>query len=642
MSNQTNQILIPAEYKFINQVPEFQDDLPDNVYIDKTVTGCGITTAVLQNNVDYILAIPFQSLGDNKILQATLNPSEYPHEIFVFHSNIQNKENLFSEYLQRNKDKTKKIMVTYDSLNKLRNLVSFKDYKLFIDEGHKLLQYAGDFKPKVVYNLMDSLYDFKSFVIATATPNKEEFLPEKIKPLEKIKLKWSSATPLNINHSRLNQNQLLENIISIALNHKESNIGNAYIFVNSVNTIVNICKNLKKSFDFTSEYIKIICADNEDNQKLISKIGKGWKIKPVIEKDNPNKFYKINFITSTAFEGQDFLDPDGKTYIVSDGKLQHTKVDISTQVPQIAGRLRISKYKDEVNMIWTASPTLGITDEEEYKKYLKAEEAESDKFMKVFEASDSLWANKAMTEGTKTNPWIIDMTEDKNYKVIKNPDAYNFLMNTFITTEIQYYVNFDCDNAITTTENRVQKSFNEIFSGQVKSNLILPQLSEINKRKLGRKGNFAKLTRQYLEYAKDIYFHEAGHIQLDISELKEYKQMVDDLSADPKLGTLMEYIDIFGIDRDLAQMSDATLSENRLRKSIENHNINQLLKTRIPNMFEVGETYSTKQIKNKLESIYISLGIENKKASTGDLNLIFETKVTTQNKQSALKIIERK
>jgi hypothetical protein len=89
-------------------------------------------------------------------------------------------------------------------------------------------------------------------------------------------------------------------------------------------------------------------------------------------------------------------------------------------------------------------------------------------------------------------------------------------------------------------------------------------------------------------------------------------------------------------------MSDATLSENRLRKSIENHNINQLLKTRIPNMFEVGETYSTKQIKNKLESIYISLGIENKKASTGDLNLIFETKVTTQNKQSALKIIERK
>ena len=294
-------ISINNQYKYINQVPEFQDDLPDNVYIDKTVTGCGITTAVLQNNIDYIIAVPFIGLAENKLIQAESNSDLFKHELFIFHSKIDNKEIELSEYLQRNKNKTKKIMVTYDSLNKLRDLVSFKDYKLFIDEGHKLLQYAGDFKPKVVYNLMDSLYDFKSFVIATATPNKEEFLPEKIKPLDKIKLEWSSATQLNINHTRLNQNQLLENIISIALNHKESEIGNAYIFVNSVNTIVNACKNLKKSFGLNQEDIKIICANNEDNQKLISKIGKGWKIKPVIEEDNPNKFYPINFITSTAF-----------------------------------------------------------------------------------------------------------------------------------------------------------------------------------------------------------------------------------------------------------------------------------------------------------------------------------------------------
>ena len=108
----------------------------------------------------------------------------------------------------------------------------------------------------------------------------------------------------------------------------------------------------------------------------------------------------------------------------------------------------------------------------------------------------------------------------------------------------------------------------------------------------------------------------------------------------------MDYIDIFGVDRDLVSMSDASLSESRLKGAIENHNINQLLKTRIPNIFEVGETYSTKEIKNKLESIYISLGIENKKVSTGDLNLIFETKFTTQNinktKVASIKIISLK
>ena len=177
---------------------------------------------------------------------------------------------------------------------------------------------------------------------------------------------------------------------------------------------------------------------------------------------------------------------------------------------------------------------------------------------------------------------------------------------------------------------------NKIFSS-LKWIKDLKKIDIIKKQEIKQKGNFAKLTRQYL-----ISLSHISNKNQNDSEYEYHKQMAADLSADPKLGTLMEYINIFGIDRDLAQMSDATLSENRLRKSIENHNINQLLKTRIPNMFEVGETYLTKQIKNKLESIYISLGIENKKVSTGDLNLIFETKVTTQNKQSALKIIERK
>ena len=30
-------------YYYINKVPEFKKDVPDNVYIDKTVCGCGFT-----------------------------------------------------------------------------------------------------------------------------------------------------------------------------------------------------------------------------------------------------------------------------------------------------------------------------------------------------------------------------------------------------------------------------------------------------------------------------------------------------------------------------------------------------------------------------------------------------------------------
>ena len=181
---------------------------------------------------------------------------------------------------------------------------------------------------------------------------------------------------------------------------------------------------------------------------------------------------------------------------------------------------------------------------------------------------------------------------------------------------------------------------NKIFSS-LKWIKDLKKIDVVKKQEIKQKGNFAKLCRQYLISLSYIN----NNNQTD-SEYEYHKQLIDDLASDPKLGTLMDYIDIFGVDRDLVSMSDASLSESRLKNAIENHNINQLLKTRIPNIFEVGETYSTKEIKNKLESIYISLGIENKKVSTGDLNLIFETKFTTQNinktKVASIKIISLK
>lgn len=78
-------IEIPSGYKYINQIPEFKEDVPDNCYIDKVVCGSGFTTAILQNDVDYIIAVPFQALGDNKVLQSKYDDS-YRHELFMYHS----------------------------------------------------------------------------------------------------------------------------------------------------------------------------------------------------------------------------------------------------------------------------------------------------------------------------------------------------------------------------------------------------------------------------------------------------------------------------------------------------------------------------------------------------------------------------
>ena len=375
---------------YILDIPQFKEDLPDNVYLDKVGTGTGFTTAVLQNNVDYVLALPFKALGDNKLTQSKLSP-EYKHELFMYHSGVENVELRLKEYLERNKDKTKKIMVTYDSLPKLKSFIDFKDYKLAIDEGHKLLEYAGNFKPKVINDLFEELYNFRAYIIATATPTREEYIPIQLKNTEKIKLVWGDTTPVTFNHKRIAQSMLSDTLLSLALSfHRKELEGNAYIFLNSVTDVVKIVKTLVNKFKLTSEDIKIICADSPTNVRKIATLGSGWKPKPVIEEDNPNKFYKINFITSTAFEGQDFLDSDGVTYIVSDGKLEHTKLDISTQVSQIVGRLRVSKYKDEVNMLWTCSPIGNYRTEEEYQVYIDESRAEADLKMGDFNRMQSI------------------------------------------------------------------------------------------------------------------------------------------------------------------------------------------------------------------------------------------------------------
>ena len=627
MSNKTNQILIPAEYKFINQVPEFKDDLPDNAYIDKTVTGCGITTAVLQNNVDYVIAVPFKSLADNKKIQSSFNSIFYPHEIFVFHSDVDYKEDELTEYLQRNKSKPKKIMVTYDSVPKLSNLISFKEYKLFIDEGHKLLEYAGNFKPVVVYKLLDLIYDFKSFVITSATPISDDFTNEKLKQIPKIKLNWIDSVKVNINQIRVNQNQLRDTIISVILKYlRKETSDNIYLFYNSVKNIAKICKDLVTKFGATSDDIKIICADTSENRKTLLTIGKNFKPSKVIEPSEPNKFYKINFITSTAFEGQDFLDPNGRTYIISDSKLEHTKLDISTQVSQIVGRLRDSKYKNEFNMIWTASPTLGYKTEQEYFDYLQKRKESSELCIEDFTKSGSEITQNAIINYVIKDPFFIDLSENDKKELILNPDAINHLMNTFIGTHLQYYVNMNNKDGFIETECIVECTLNEIFAGDTDSTLTIEELNPTDKRKLLKKSNFGKAVKEYYE-AKYYIQHKDEQILTD-SQFKHYENIILDFETNPDFDCVMEYIDLFGFDQELKDFSDGYLRESNIKKRVEHEYEKRRFIEIAKNQFKIGDRKSNKQFKNDIEKIinYYKLNL---KPSISLLNLIYNISQTT-------------
>lgn len=122
---------------------------------------------------------------------------------------------------------------------------------------------------------------------------------------------------------------------------------NLHIFVNSVEFIAKVIDLAK----LTPDQVKIVCSTSGDNgENNQRKLGKDY---PIGQPSDPVR--KINFYTSTCFEGCDIYDEQGVTFIVSDGNKSNTLLDISTLFTQICGRLRDSRYKGEIIHVYSTT-----------------------------------------------------------------------------------------------------------------------------------------------------------------------------------------------------------------------------------------------------------------------------------------------
>ena len=100
------QIIDSKGCSFLSQ---FLNDLPDNCYLNKGLTGVGCTTLALLNNKNYVVAVPFISLIVNK---TSVHKNVCPVYGDIFDLEIE-------KYLQNEAIKYKKFLVTYDSLARL-------------------------------------------------------------------------------------------------------------------------------------------------------------------------------------------------------------------------------------------------------------------------------------------------------------------------------------------------------------------------------------------------------------------------------------------------------------------------------------------------------------------------------------------
>ncbi len=383
-------------------------EIPTRCVLNKIATGCGGTSLEIENmNRDSIITVPLEQMISNKVPQYPNERTPQEFKLFGVCAGV-NQEDLI-DYLKKNK--VHKIIVTYDSLPRVIEAITelgerpIDKYFLLIDEVHYILN-NYQLRKDAIKKLLAIYPTFKNWCFMTATPNEEEFILEELKgiPIEIAPFQLETIQVQNI------QTVQVEATIKKLINrYLTSKFQNAHIFVNSVEIIAKLIKG---------------CNLTSDNCRAVwSKGNKSYKthIHGIERSEVGGKPKKINFYTSTCFEGSDIKDEDGQYIIVSDGSKAHTLNDISTSFRQIMGRIRNTKYRNSVTHIFRGTRYSEVTSYEDYKAYTQELLAESEESIKLYNSQ-----SKTKRSENDLNEAYITKIEDK-YQIDKNLIKYDLM-----------------------------------------------------------------------------------------------------------------------------------------------------------------------------------------------------------------------
>jgi len=329
-----------GEKIYLSDLDEFQDgdiSILHNTVFNKSVTGIGGTTLALNSKDSIIILMPFISVVDNK--------EGVVDDMFTVKGGVTVAS--IATYL-RNTD-TRKIVSTYDGFAKILSAyervgISIYEDFLLVDEWQVLFQQYG-LRTNVVKFLLEESVKFDKKCFMTATPIRKEYWFTELLDLEELVLDYD-VEPVVLRHYK--SRNIIDEAIAIIRNQSADK--NLHFFINSVETIKSIAKTMKLDKDD----VRVICSRQEKNQAKL----RGYEIEGT---KDPVK--KLNFYTSTCFEGCDIFDKDGKIFVLCDGGKAHTLIDVATTLPQIAGRIRDIE-DTSVNLIYSSTRYIDVSQEE--------------------------------------------------------------------------------------------------------------------------------------------------------------------------------------------------------------------------------------------------------------------------------------
>lgn len=614
------ELVIPRGIEFISEWKDYV--MPEgHCIVNKGVTGCGYTEMCIRNDLNVVLCSPRRLLLENKAEQHLNDENvlylENNKEAYL--SVKENFEKRITDHLYTCKklDKPVKFLITYDSVNyvieNLSNLGLLKNFYFVADEFQAIFT-DSYLKAEVEDKFVESLKICPNVIYLSATPMMDKYLEQvdEFKDLTYYNLNWvESGYVENIKIQRKHTRSLGSEADKIIQQYligdypiiitEDSQIiksKEAVFYVNSISEIIKILNRNK----LTPEQCNILCSNQPDNLTKLKKVNKNFCIGKVPLKGERNKMF--TFCTSTCYIGSDFWSDNASTYIFADPNLKCLALDISLDLPQIAGRQRNrnNPFKNYITIFYKTLRGENIESREEFEKikkerierteislnlYNKGNDEEKKEFIRdrLIVINSLHYSDKYLSvnkEGKPVYNKFIELADERAWEVAQKDyqDSINVtkaLLDLEITESSCKYE--DADDKL---------------------------VEEFLSNKFYKTNNFEKQMKLFCEFMDK---NKNNRYIIDILQIR---------IPDPKFRS---YYNFFGTEGCRANSYKESNLRSKLLCEIESDKLTKV----VLDKFKLNERISKKDIKESLKGIYQDLSLS-KAAKATDIEEWFEVK----------------
>lgn len=590
-------IKIPSGCKFLSEVVDKEGRkfrLPNGI-LNKELTGCGGTTLALEDESKTVICSPRTKLLENKAAQ-------YPNSFLVVQGVNSNQVKEYVESVA-----VPKILTTYDSFKKVKAAIgNFEGWKIVVDEFQCLLNDSA-YKAATELAFLKELQSCPYVTYLSATPILDKYISQidffKDKPY--FQLNWADKDKVSIR--RIKTANPIGGAIKVVRNYQqgffptiEDEDGNevkskeAVIFLNSVTDIVNI---ISKT-NLQPEEVNIIVASNEENQKLIKKLGENYTTGRIPLKGEEHK--QFTFCTSTAYMGVDFYSETASTFVISNCNKINTAVDISTELCQIAGRQRLETNPFRKFIFFIYNTTREALSEEEFNKLIQGKVEYSHYKIQQFQAVPQQHRPKALRELKA----LCTTLGNEEFYLTYNEEEDSFEFNKL--AELSDKLAFEVQNHTYKNGLMVKKELASTEKFDISENQHYEAFCEYLRGEIQRT-SFREKMKDYLNYKESNSCIFRGFLCSLMAE------------KEPKLRS---YYELLGADKIRALSCD----EANLKKEVEAISKAGTVEYNLKKLLHIGQRITKADLKQLIQTEYNRLGIKKTAKATDILKLGFDTK----------------